>query len=428
MPFDHRTRRRVRVAALSGAMLATTGVATFAAFNPALAAGLMGAVTTTSCSVTGSNWCISGNNSSSGIGVIGTSKTGTGLRGTSTSQYGLKTTSSSNYAILAQTTTGKAAISGQGGTGYGVYGFTTGSAGIGVYGMSPGGYGVYATTSTGNGYGAIGYETGSGIGLYGYGATAYGVQGVSSSGTGILGQTGGTGTAVRALAGSGVGLFASNSGVNASILANNANGNAGEFRATYIGVVARTPATGYPLVATDPSGANNLFYVDGAGNVSYKGGLFHFSSAVSGATVKSFTPTAALPTVEDTGTAQLVGGAAVVRLDPTFAASIDSASGYRVFVTANGDTRGLFVATKTPNGFLVRESQGGRSTVAFDYRIVATAAGQANVRMAVVGAGAAGAGRLAGPHAVSEPVPTAAAVPAAFVPPAAPLPAEPSTP
>jgi hypothetical protein len=32
----------------------------------------------------------------------------------------------------------------------------------------------------------------------------------------------------------------------------------------------------------------------------------------------------------------------------------------------------------------VRESQGGRSTVTFDYRIVATAAGQANLRMAVV--------------------------------------------
>jgi hypothetical protein len=50
-------------------------------------------VTTVTCSVTGSNWCVSGNNTSSGIGVIGTSKTGTGLRGTSTSQYGLKATS-----------------------------------------------------------------------------------------------------------------------------------------------------------------------------------------------------------------------------------------------------------------------------------------------------------------------------------------------
>lgn len=53
-------------------------------------------------------------------------------------------------------------------------------------------------------------------------------------------------------------------------------------------------------------------------------------------------------------------------------------------MTANGDTHGLFVATKTLGGFIVRESQGGRSTVTFDYRIMATAAGQTGQRMAVI--------------------------------------------
>jgi hypothetical protein len=59
----------------------------------------------------------------------------------------------------------------------------------------------------------------------------------------------------------------------------------------------------------------------------------------------------------------LVSGVAVVRLDPTFAASIDPTMAYRVFVTPAGDTRGLFVATRGATGFVVRESQAGRSTV-----------------------------------------------------------------
>ena len=98
--------------------------------------------------------------------------------------------------------------------------------------------------------------------------------------------------------------------------------------------------------------------------------------------MKSYSAKSTLPTVEDTGTAALVRGAAVVRLDPTFAASVDPNASYRVFLTPNGDTRGLFVATKTPSGFVVREAQAGHASVSFDYRIVATALGQAGQRMA----------------------------------------------
>jgi len=102
--------------------------------------------------------------------------------------------------------------------------------------------------------------------------------------------------------------------------------------------------------------------------------------------VKSFTAKMSSPTVEDTGTAQLVGGSAAVRLDHTFAATIEPTIAYRVFLTPGGDTRGLYVATKTAGGFIVREAQGGRSSVSFDYRIVATAAGQAGQRMTIASA------------------------------------------
>jgi hypothetical protein len=44
---------------------------------------------------------------------------------------------------------------------------------------------------------------------------------------------------------------------------------------------------------------------------------------------------------------------------------------YHVFVTPEGDCKGLYVTQKSPAGFVVRELQGGRSTLTFDYRIVA---------------------------------------------------------
>jgi hypothetical protein len=44
---------------------------------------------------------------------------------------------------------------------------------------------------------------------------------------------------------------------------------------------------------------------------------------------------------------------------------------YYVFLTPLGDTRGLYVSAKTPSSFQVRENEGGRGRVAFDYRIIA---------------------------------------------------------
>jgi hypothetical protein len=48
----------------------------------------------------------------------------------------------------------------------------------------------------------------------------------------------------------------------------------------------------------------------------------------------------------------------------------DQAGDYRVFVTPEGDCRGLYVRRKSANSFVVRELMGGKSSVAFSYRIV----------------------------------------------------------
>jgi hypothetical protein len=74
------------------------------------------------------------------------------------------------------------------------------------------------------------------------------------------------------------------------------------------------------------------------------------------------------PWFEDFGTANLKGGRALVKLDADFAKVITR--GYRVFLTPEGECRGLSVRRKTAASFEVRELMGGKSSVAFSYRIV----------------------------------------------------------
>lgn len=72
---------------------------------------------------------------------------------------------------------------------------------------------------------------------------------------------------------------------------------------------------------------------------------------------------------EDFGTARLKRGRAVVKLDADFAKVIKRGD-YRVFLTPEGDSRGLYVRRKSAASFEVRESQGGKSSIAFSYRVV----------------------------------------------------------
>jgi hypothetical protein len=73
---------------------------------------------------------------------------------------------------------------------------------------------------------------------------------------------------------------------------------------------------------------------------------------------------------EDFGRGTLASGQASVTLDPEFMATVRS-DDYGVFLTTEGDTRGLYITNKTATGFTVRENQGGTSSVSFRYRVVA---------------------------------------------------------
>jgi hypothetical protein len=70
---------------------------------------------------------------------------------------------------------------------------------------------------------------------------------------------------------------------------------------------------------------------------------------------------------EDFGTAKLKRGRVVVKLDADFAKVIKRGD-YKVFLTPEGDCRGLYVRRKSAASFEVRELMGGKSSIAFSYR------------------------------------------------------------
>ena len=65
-----------------------------------------------------------------------------------------------------------------------------------------------------------------------------------------------------------------------------------------------------------------------------------------------------------------MNGRARVQLDRDFAVLIHG-DHYQVFPVPAGDCKELYVTNKTPTGFEVREVQGGTSSLAFSYRVVA---------------------------------------------------------
>jgi hypothetical protein len=62
--------------------------------------------------------------------------------------------------------------------------------------------------------------------------------------------------------------------------------------------------------------------------------------------------------------------------------TVNTGLDYHVFLTPNGDCKGLYVSQKSPTSFVVRELGGGTATIAFDYRIMAKGKGFEQIRLA----------------------------------------------
>jgi hypothetical protein len=117
------------------------------------------------------------------------------------------------------------------------------------------------------------------------------------------------------------------------------------------------------------------------GTLTANGSPLIQSQTVSGRPVVTFLGQETSPSVEDAGEAQLIGGHASVLIDPTFASAMDPHVPYLVFITPEGDSNGVYVTSKTPSSFVVRENRGGTSNVQFSYRIIGKPFGVARVRL-----------------------------------------------
>lgn len=320
-----------------------------------------------------------------GAGVQGITA---GTKGPNTGVLGLDGSSNGgiNSGVLGVTTNGGFGVDGF--SSDGAYGGVRGTAttGVGVEGVSSSFWGIYGRSATS--VGVVG-TSGTNLGLYGSSGSFTGVYGTSGSGYAVQGVTSAsdaghfsstTGTGVRASSVTGFGLVALTGGsVGAYVV--NSNGNGADVQGSYVGLLGRSNS--YPLLLTNAAAAD-VFFVDGSGNVYSHGTYRTFVATRQGRDATAYSTATTTPSVEDSGTAELIDGAASVRFDPAFAASIDLQTAYQVFLTPGGDTRGLFIASKTANGFVVRETQGGRGRLSFDYRIIARALGHTRERMAFV--------------------------------------------
>ena len=346
---------------------------------------------------------VSGTNTANGTyGQLGTTVTNgsntyaTGVVGSSTSAFGVLGTSS-----------------GSGGSG--VFGYGTGSGGSGVEGDSYGGTGVSGDSISGGsgvegdsnsgGTGVAGFSSGSGsvgvsgtadsLGVTGQGGSV-GVEGNATAinSTGVFGQSSGSG-------GTGVGAYGSGSGSTGGSATGDSFGVTGLASISggigvsgYSGAIGSTGVEGNGVAygvhggstATDGSGigvwgGGDAWGVYAFGDLGASGLKSAVVALPDNRIVELYAMESPENWFEDFGSGELRDGAAEVALDPTFALTVNTGASYHVFLTPNGDCEGLYVAQKTATGFQVRELRGGKSNIAFDYRIVAKRRGYESVRM-----------------------------------------------
>jgi hypothetical protein len=263
------------------------------------------------------------------------------------------------------------------GTGAAVVGQQVGSSERpAIEGENAGGIGVSGQSETGRG--VLGASQ-AGDGVAGISDNRNGVQGTSSSqaASGVYGENmsgGGYGVAGRIVPNTGglnsVAVYGENNGFGAGVYGFSQNGYGGVF-------------VGPEFTGSNLTNSGGLRVV---GEIVKTGG--HFSEALphpDGSMRRMYAPLSPESFYEDFGRGELVEGRARVPLDPDLAAVLGIEHGdYHVFLTPEGDSRGLFVSDRQPDGFDVREQDGGTSTLTFSYRIVAVRSGNKPERMAAL--------------------------------------------
>jgi hypothetical protein len=214
------------------------------------------------------------------------------------------------------------------------------------------------------------------------------VQGVytgSGAGAGVLGNFGGTSTAINRAgvygvmtapaANGGVGVY----GFNQAATGNQHMGVLGSYSFTAFGIGVYGIGFGGGIIP----GNNDIGVVGWRANNQNYSGYFNGNHVVANGTKTASVPTTKgnqllyvmeSPEVwfEDFGTAKLVNGEAKVKLDDLFLETvlIDAQHPMHVFVQVNGECNDVYVE-KGKDGFTVKEKSNGQSNVEFSYRVVA---------------------------------------------------------
>ena len=277
------------------------------------------------------------------------------------------TSSSSASGVAGINNSGGIGVYGTGGTGvfgtgiFGVYGNSTGTSQF-----SGGGYFIGTTN------GVVGGGNGDATGVTGsVGPISQDSQGINHfQPTGVLGDSGSTGgIAVLGTEDAGYGIVGWT------------GGQFGYPTAYFHQDQSPTPSA--PVLQTYSTVFGGSCTIDATGNLSCTGSKSAVVPVDNGSRkVALYAIEGPENWFEDLGGGQLVNGSAVVHLEVTFAQTVNTGVDYRVFLTPNGDCRGLYVTNKTANSFEVRELGGGSSGTSFDFRIIAKRKGYEDIRLA----------------------------------------------
>jgi hypothetical protein len=299
-------------------------------------------------------------------GVHGESTNGTGVFGESQTEGHGVHGSSFGIGVRGESRADGSGVFGSSVDGNGIFGISTNRFRAGVFGRSS-----RRPDAEQAGVGVLGHSPDN-VGVAGASLESVGVFGRSRNGTGVLGAFSPEGLPQEPPFGDGV------VGISAS-----GRGAAGFSPTSGFGVFGRADATESRGVV---GFSNQGFGIGGVSDTGFAG-VFDGDVLVRNSLTVLAAKSAAVPHpdgshrrlyalespeswFEDFGRGEMVGGRALVDLDPDYAAVVRTED-YHVFLTPEGDSRGLYVTNKRSSGFEVQEQQGGTGTLTFSYRVVA---------------------------------------------------------
>ena len=309
------------------------------------------------------------NNSASYSAIVGENQNKSGS-GISPGVAGFSLNSTGIGTLGAGATFSQTFNNGAGAQTIGVVGDTSVAGGIGVWGSSDNGTSVFGSTDEGTGvYGLAPH----GIGVYGLSSGGIGIYGETDAGVGEVGVFGAavTGPDVGVLGTAGSGAF---DGAAVEGVADNYQDWGGWFEQDD----THSPDD-LAFGAGGPSGG--FCNIDVAGDLYCTGDKSAIVPLPDKRWVRLYAMESPENWFEDFGSGTLAHGSASVALEPTFRETVTSSQDYHVFLTPKGDCKGLYVTGESATGFEVRELGGGKSDIAFDYRIVVRRKGYENIRM-----------------------------------------------